>query len=53
VRLGGWAVAPAVAGALMQGVALMTPLIAGSAMKIAYDGLLYLALRKLKPPEER
>ena len=53
VRLGGWAVAPAVAGALMQGVALMTPLIVGSAMKIAYDGLLYLAFRKLKPPEER
>ncbi len=53
VRLGGWAVAPAVAGALMQGVALMTPLLVGSAMKIAYDGLLYLAFRKLKPPEER
>jgi MFS family permease len=52
VRLGGWAVAPAAAGFLMQGVALATPLVIGVAMKIAYDGMLYLAFRKLRPPEE-
>jgi MFS family permease len=53
VRLAGWAVAPALAGALMAGAALATPLVAGAAMKLAYDGLLYASFRKLKPPEER
>jgi MFS family permease len=52
VRLGGWAVAPVAAGFLMQGVALATPLVIGAAMKIAYDAMLYLAFRRLKPPEE-
>jgi predicted MFS family arabinose efflux permease len=52
VRLGGWAVAPAAAGVLMQGVALATPLVIGAGMKIAYDALLYAAFRKVKPPEE-
>jgi len=53
VRLGGWAVGPFAAGALMQGVALATPLIVGGAMKIGYDVLLYFSFRGLKPPEER
>jgi MFS family permease len=53
VRLGGWAVGPFAAGALMQGVALATPLIVGGAMKIAYDLMLYRSFRHLKPPEER
>lgn len=53
VRMGGWAVAPAVAGLLMQGSSLAAPLIVGAAMKVAYDLLLYLAFRDLKPPEER
>jgi len=53
VRLGGWAVGPFVAGALMQGVALATPLIVGAAMKIGYDLLLYRSFIGLKPPEER
>lgn len=53
VRLGGWAVGPFAAGAMMQGVALATPLIVGGAMKIGYDVLLYFSFRRLKPPEER
>src|SRR5262249_37021720 len=52
VRLGGWAVAPAFAGLLMQGSSLAAPLIVGAAMKIAYDVLLYLAFRAHRPPEE-
>ncbi|MBE7422728.1 MAG: MFS transporter [Zoogloeaceae bacterium] len=53
VRLGGWAVAPAFAGWLMQAAALAAPLIIGAGMKIAYDLMLWRAFRKLKPPEER
>jgi predicted MFS family arabinose efflux permease len=53
VRTAGWAVAPAFAGAAMQGVALWSPLAAGAALKIAYDLLLYRGFRKIKPPEER
>lgn len=52
VRLLGWAVAPFFAGLFMQEVALVTPLIIGSAMKIAYDVMLYTAFRRVKPPEE-
>ncbi|TMQ61941.1 MAG: MFS transporter [Candidatus Eisenbacteria bacterium] len=53
VRTAGWAVAPAFAGAAMQGVALWAPLAAGAALKIAYDLLLYRAFRRIKPPEEQ
>lgn len=53
VRLGGWAVAPSFAGALMQFLALGTPLVIGAAMKISYDVLLYFAFRGIKPPEEK
>ncbi|HYQ89035.1 MAG TPA: MFS transporter [Candidatus Binatia bacterium] len=53
VRTAGWAVAPAFAGAAMQGLALWTPLAAGAALKIAYDVLLYRGFRRIKPPEER
>jgi MFS family permease len=52
VRLGGWAVAPVVAGALMQSASLGLPLVIGAAIKIAYDALLYFAFRARKPPEE-
>ena len=52
VRLGGWAVAPSVAGLLMQYLALATPLYVGAAMKITYDILLYRAFHRLRPPEE-
>jgi len=53
VRTAGWAVAPVFAGAAMQGLALWSPLVAGAALKIAYDILLYRGFRKIKPPEER
>ena len=53
VRLAGWAVGPAVAGALMQGGLLAGPLYVGAAMKIGYDLLLYRAFRHRRPPEER
>jgi MFS family permease len=53
VRLGGWAVAPALAGLVMQRLAPGTPFIVGAAMKLVYDVLLYTAFRHVKPPEER
>lgn len=53
VRLGAWAVGPAFAGVVMQGVALATPLFAGAGMKIAYDLLLWRAFHAVRPPEER
>jgi predicted MFS family arabinose efflux permease len=53
VRLSGWAAGPAVAGLCMQFVALGSPLVVGAAMKIAYDGMLWAAFRKIRPPEER
>jgi MFS family permease len=52
VRMGGWAVAPAIAGFLMSGTSLAAPLIVGAALKIVYDLVLWRAFRKLKPPEE-
>ena len=53
VRLGGWAVAPAFAGALMQGASLGAPLLVGAGMKILYDLLLYRAFKERRPPEEQ
>ena len=53
VRLGGWSVAPSLAGWLMQTASLAAPLFIGAGMKIAYDLLLWRAFRKLKPPEEQ
>jgi len=53
VRMAMWAVAPALGGLLMQHVALMTPLLVGAAIKIAYDVLLWVSFRAVKPPEER
>ena len=53
VRMGGWALAPAVAGVAMQHVAMTTPFIIGPALKVTYDLLLYRAFRHLRPPEER
>jgi MFS family permease len=53
VRLGGWSVAPSLAGWLMQTASLAAPLFIGAGMKIAYDLLLWRAFRRLKPPEER
>lgn len=53
VRVGAWAVAPVFAGALMQGVSLAVPLLAGAGLKIAYDLLLWRAFRHVRPPEDR
>ncbi len=53
VRLGAWAVAPAFAGAIITGTSLVVPLVVGATMKIAYDVMLYVAFRRLPPPEER
>lgn len=47
-----WAVAPSLAGPLMQTVSLSAPLLIGPTLKVAYDVLLYRAFRHLKPPEE-
>jgi predicted MFS family arabinose efflux permease len=49
VRMGGWAVGPAVAGLLMPRAALLV----GAGLKISYDLLLYRAFRSVRPPEER
>jgi MFS family permease len=55
VRLGGWAAAPLLAGASMQGVSPAAPLFVAAATKITYtyDILLYAAFRREVPPEER
>jgi MFS family permease len=53
VRIGGWALAPFFAGLLMRGDSLAIPLFIGAGMKIAYDLLLYVAFRHVKPPEEK
>ena len=52
VRLGAWAVAPAVAGTLMNGDSMYLPLVIGAGMKFAYDLLLWRAFRGIRPPEE-
>jgi MFS family permease len=53
VRVGMWAVAPAFAGLFMEGISLVMPLFIGAGLKILYDVLLYVAFRRLKPPEEQ
>jgi MFS family permease len=52
VRLAAWAVAPLVAGVAMARLSLAAPLVIGAAIKIAYDLLLWLAFRRVRPPEE-
>ena len=52
VRLGGWAIAPLLAGLLMTGTSLAAPLVAGGLLKILYGLILWRAFRKLRPPEE-
>ena len=37
---------------MMSEGSMVTPLLVGAALKIAYDVLLYLAFRNLRPPEE-
>jgi predicted MFS family arabinose efflux permease len=52
VRLAGWAVAPLIAGVLMQSVSVAWPLAVGAGIKIAYDLMLYFSFRGRRPPEE-
>jgi MFS family permease len=52
VRMGASALAPGIAGQLMGFLSASAPLWIGAGMKIAYDGMLWMALRRLKPPEE-
>lgn len=52
VRMAGWAVAPALAGLLMNHTTLATPLFIGAGLKILYDGLLFVSFRRVRPPEE-
>jgi len=52
VRMGAWAVAPAFAGLFLDRAHPAAPFLAGAAMKIAYDLMLYAAFRRLRPPEE-
>ena len=49
----GWAASPVIAGALMAGRSLSTPLFVGAGIKIAYDLLLYRAFRNLRASQER
>jgi len=49
----GLSIARGFAGLLMGGASLAAPLVIGSAMKIAYDLLLFGAFRRRTPPEER
>lgn len=53
VRLAAWAVAPFLAGPLMEDVSIATPLVVGAALKIAYDVALYASFASIRPPEER
>jgi MFS family permease len=52
VRLGAWAIAPGFAGALMVKGSIYLPLLIGAGMKIAYDVLLWVTFRRIRPPEE-
>jgi MFS family permease len=48
-----WACSAAVAGALMQDVALGAPLVVGGGLKIGYDLILYSKFAHIRPPEEQ
>ncbi|MBI3723426.1 MFS transporter [bacterium] len=52
VRLGSWAVAPMAAGFLLSALPLASPFAIGASLKLLYDGLLFLACRNVRPPEE-
>ncbi|MEO5617231.1 MAG: MFS transporter [Candidatus Eisenbacteria bacterium] len=52
VRVAAWAVGPALAGWAMQKYSIAAPLAIAAGLKIAYDLMLWLAFRHVKPPEE-
>jgi MFS family permease len=53
VRVAAWAVAPAFAGVLMEGVSPAMPLVVAAGLKITYDVVLWREFRHVRPPEER
>jgi MFS family permease len=53
VRMGMWALGPTFAGLFRGVLAASGPIFAGAGLKIAYDVLLYVSFRNLKPPEEQ
>jgi MFS family permease len=53
VRSGGWALAPMLAGVMMQVGGLGLPLIVAGFTKLGYDVLLWREFRRVKPPEEK
>jgi predicted MFS family arabinose efflux permease len=52
-RLGAWVVGPVLGGLLMSRWSVAAPLIAAALLKIAYDLTLWIAFRRLRPPEEQ
>jgi MFS family permease len=52
VRSVGWALAPMLAGVMMEAGGLGLPLVVAGFTKLSYDVLLWLEFRRLKPPEE-
>ena len=52
VRSGGWALAPMLAGVMMQAGGLGLPLVVAGFTKLSYDVLLWREFRRVKPPEE-
>lgn len=52
VRMMGWAIAPAFAGMIMQKYSNGIPIFIGAGLKLFYDLVLFIAFRKIKPPEE-
>lgn len=48
-----WAGGSSVAGYVMENWSLAAPLYFAAGLKLAYDALLYVAFRRLRPPEER
>lgn len=52
-RNAGWAVGPGLAGLAMSAIGLGAPLVAGAALKMAYDLALYRSFHRVPAPEER
>lgn len=52
VRMAGWSAGAFLAGPLMAGMTVTSPLVAGAGLKIVYDLVLWSACRSAKPPEE-
>jgi MFS family permease len=53
VRLSAWAIAPSIAAALPESVSPEHTIVFGATLKVVYDLALWVAFRRLRPPEER